>query len=416
MPVIEAALMVTGDVPDDVSVTDCVVDVFTVRLPKLRLVVLTVNCGFAAVAVPVRATTAVLPLVELLLIMSCPVSVPAAVGRNCSCKVTDWLGFNVIGKLPATRVKPAPEIEAEFTVTAEVPDDVSVTEPVAGEFTVTLPKLRVEALSVNCGLAAAVAVPARATTAVLPLVELLLIVSCPVAVPTAVGRNRSCKVIDWLGLNVIGRLPETRVKPAPVIEAEFTVTAEVPDDVSVTEPVAGEFTVTLPKLSVEALSVNWGLAAAVAVPVRATAAVLPLAELLLIVSCPAAVPTAVGRKRSCKVTEWFGLSVTGKLPEAMVKPAPEIEAEFTVNAEVPDDVSVTEPVAEESTVTLPKLRAEALSVNSGRRSRPCLANALLAEVTNINPQTNARRRTLHRPLSRGNPAMTQEHAPFFSED
>jgi hypothetical protein len=146
-------------VPDDVSVTDCFVEVFTVTLPKLRLVVLTVNCGFAATPVPLKATAAVLPLVELLLIVSCPVSVPAAVGRNCSCKVTDWLGFSVMGKLPAPRLKPAPAIEAEFTVTAAVPDDVSVTERVAGEFTFTLPKLRVEALSVNCGCAGCVCRP-----------------------------------------------------------------------------------------------------------------------------------------------------------------------------------------------------------------------------------------------------------------
>src|SRR5258708_3712118 len=90
-----------------------------------------------AVPVPLNATAAVLPLVELLLIVSCPVTAPAAVGRSCSCRVTDWLGLSVTGKLPATMVKPAPAIEAEFTVTAEVPDDVSVTERVAEEFTVT---------------------------------------------------------------------------------------------------------------------------------------------------------------------------------------------------------------------------------------------------------------------------------------
>ena len=81
--------MVTGDVPDDVSVTDFVVEVFTVALPKLRLVVLTVNFGFAATPVPLKDTVAVLPLVELLLMVSCPVAAPAAVGRNCSCRVTD---------------------------------------------------------------------------------------------------------------------------------------------------------------------------------------------------------------------------------------------------------------------------------------------------------------------------------------
>jgi hypothetical protein len=42
-PVIAAEFTVTGDVPVDVSVNTCVVDVFTVTLPKLRVVALTVN-------------------------------------------------------------------------------------------------------------------------------------------------------------------------------------------------------------------------------------------------------------------------------------------------------------------------------------------------------------------------------------
>jgi len=308
-PAIEAALMVTGEVPDDVSVTDRVVEVFTVMLPKLRLVVLTVNCGFAATPVPLKATAAVLPLVELLLIVSCPVAVPAAVGRNCSCKVIDWLGLSVTGKLPATRVKPVPATEAEFTVTAEVPDDVSVSDRVVEEFKFTLPKLRLGALTVNCGLAATVPVPVRATTVVLPPIELLLIVSCPVAAPATVGRNCSCKDIDWFGLNVTGKLPDTRVKPAPATEAEFTVTDEVLEDVSVTEPVAEEFT-----------------------------------------------------------------------------------------------------------VTLPKLRAEALSVNCVCACRPGFADAVLADVPNARPQASARRRTLPRLLNRGIPAKSKEHGPIFSGD
>jgi hypothetical protein len=42
-PVITAELTVTGEVPVDVSVNDCVVAVFTVTLPKLRVPALTVN-------------------------------------------------------------------------------------------------------------------------------------------------------------------------------------------------------------------------------------------------------------------------------------------------------------------------------------------------------------------------------------
>jgi hypothetical protein len=186
------------------------------------------------------------------------------------------------------------------------------------------------------------------------------------------------------------------------MEAELTVTGAAPEEVSVTDCVDEELTVTLPKLKVEALSVNCGVAAAVPVPLKATVAVLPLVELLLIESFPLAAPAAVGRKFSCKVTVWFGFSVTGKLPATRVKPAPVMEAEFTVTAEVPEDVSVTEPVAAEFTVTLPKLRVEALSVNFGCRGRLCFADALLEDGTNANQQINARRSAPRRSLSQAN--------------
>jgi hypothetical protein len=73
------------------------------------------------------------------------------------------------------------------------------------------------------------------------------------------------------------------VKPAPVITAEFTVTGEVPVDVNVNDCVVAVFTVTLPKLRVAALTVNWGLGAAVLVPLKATWVVPPLDELLMTV-------------------------------------------------------------------------------------------------------------------------------------
>jgi len=65
---------------------------------------------------------------------------------------------------------------AVLTVTGDVPVDVSVNDWVVDVFTVTLPKLKVAALTANCGLAAAVLVPFRATTAVEPVDESLLIV------------------------------------------------------------------------------------------------------------------------------------------------------------------------------------------------------------------------------------------------
>jgi hypothetical protein len=104
------------------------------------------------------------------------------------------LGFNVTGKLPPTREKPVPETDPDFTVTADVPDDVSVNDCFAVEFTVTLPKLNVVALNVNCGFAA-VPVPLKDTVAA-PLAELLLIVRLPVSDPLAVGANCTDSVSD----------------------------------------------------------------------------------------------------------------------------------------------------------------------------------------------------------------------------
>jgi hypothetical protein len=48
-------------------------------------------------------------------------------------------------------VKPAPVIAAEFTVTGDVPVDASVKVCVVAVFTVTLPKLRFDMLTVSSG-------------------------------------------------------------------------------------------------------------------------------------------------------------------------------------------------------------------------------------------------------------------------
>ena len=74
-------------------------------------------------------------------------------------------------------VNPGPAIVAAFTVTGAVPVDVSVRDCAVAAFTVTLPKLKLAALTANCGLGAAVPIPFRETNAVPPVVELLLIVT-----------------------------------------------------------------------------------------------------------------------------------------------------------------------------------------------------------------------------------------------
>ena len=278
----------------------------------------------------------------MLLIVIWPVSAPVEVGRNCTCSVTAWFGSKVTGKLPPTIVNPAPVIAAEFTVTADVPVEVKVSDCVVAVFTVTLPKLKPAALTTNCGLKAAILVPFRLTTVVAPAEELLLIEICPVAVPLTVGRNWTCSVTVSFGLNVTGKLPPTIVKPAPVMAAEFTVTAAVPVEVSVNDCVTDVFTVTLPKLKLAALTDSCGLSSDVLVPLRFTTVVVPVEELLLIVTCPVAAPVTVGRNCTCNVTVWWGFNVAGRLPPIIVKPAPVMAAEFTVTAAVPVEVNVSD--------------------------------------------------------------------------
>jgi hypothetical protein len=261
--------------------------------------------------------------------------------------------------------KPEPLIVAESTVTGAVPVELNVKDCAVDVSTVTLPKLRLAALTVNCGLAAAVLVPLNATIVVGPVDELLLIVICPLAIPVVVGRNFTCSVVDCMGFSITGKVPPTVAKPAPAIAAEFTFTGAVPVEVNVSDCVVGVSTVTLPKLRLAELTVNSGLAAAVLVPLNATIVVLPIDELLLMVICPLTEPTAVGSNRTWSFTDWVGFSVTGKLSATIVKPVPVIAAEFIVTGTVPVEVRVRDWVVEVSTITLRKLKFPALTANCG---------------------------------------------------
>ena len=304
VPLAVAELMVTGAVPVEVKVRGCVDAVFTVTFPNVRLAALSVNCGLvAAVPVPLRLTTAE-PLVdELLWMVNWPDPAPVVVGSNCTFNVTDWLGFKVTGNVAPDIVKPVPVNAAELMVTGAVPVEVSVTGCVDAAFTVTLPKVRLAALSVNCGLVAAVPMPLRLTTAV-PLVdELLWTVNWPDAAPVAVGSNCTFSVADWPGFKVTGNVAPDTVKPFPLGVAELIVTGAVPVEVNVRGSLVGVFTVTLPNVRLAALSVNCGLSTAVPVPLRLTTAVLLVDELLWIVNWPDAAPVVVGSNCTFSVTD-----------------------------------------------------------------------------------------------------------------
>src|ERR1039458_10415995 len=75
------------------------------------------------VPVPLRLITAVLLVDELLVMVSCPVAAPAAVGSNSTLSVACWPGFNVIGNVPPEIAKPAPATAAALTGTGAGPGE-----------------------------------------------------------------------------------------------------------------------------------------------------------------------------------------------------------------------------------------------------------------------------------------------------
>jgi hypothetical protein len=97
---------------------------------------------------------------------------------NFTCSVTVCFGFKVTGKLLPETEKPAPEIVAEFTVTAEVPVEVKVTLRVPGQPIVTELKLMLDGETVKLRLDdVEAAVPLIGMYTVGLLLEVLLIVN-----------------------------------------------------------------------------------------------------------------------------------------------------------------------------------------------------------------------------------------------
>jgi hypothetical protein len=106
-----------------------------------------------------------------------------------------------------------------------------------------------------------VPVPLRLTVAVPLVEELLLMVNMPLAAPADVGSNRMVSVAVWLGLSVSGKLAPEMEKPVPVSVAELIVTAAVPVVDNVIDCEVAVFTATLPKLTLEELTLSDATAA-----------------------------------------------------------------------------------------------------------------------------------------------------------
>lgn len=108
-------------------------------------------CGFP---VPLNPNVTVGFVDELLVMLNCPVAAPVTVGLNTRVMLRVWPGFSVAGSVTADDEKPLPLTATEFTVTAAVPLEVSVTVCVVELFTTTPPNEMLVALMLSAGVAA----------------------------------------------------------------------------------------------------------------------------------------------------------------------------------------------------------------------------------------------------------------------
>jgi len=207
--------------------------------------------------------------------------------------VVDVPAFKVIGKVAPTSDMPVPVTDAEEIVKADVPVDESVTDCVADDPTVTVPKLKLVVLSVSLGFVVAVPVPVSPIVVDEPFVELLLTVNFPVREPAVTGANTTCTVNDWPVERVIGSVLAAIEKPVPETVVEFMVNGELPVEESVTDMVFVVPSAMLPKFR-EVGAIAICVDVVTPVPERATVDVAPVVELLPTVRPPVTEPAAFG--------------------------------------------------------------------------------------------------------------------------
>ena len=92
----------------------------------------------------------------------------------------------------------------------------------------------------------------------LPVDELLERTIWPDDVPAAAGLNCNAREVLCPGFRVMGKLAPINEKPAPVTLPELTVTAAFPVEVNVTGCVITVPTATVPKFTLELLTLRTG--------------------------------------------------------------------------------------------------------------------------------------------------------------
>jgi hypothetical protein len=305
----------------------------------------------AAVPVPLRLTTAVLFVEELLETVSWPVAALAAVGSNDISTVVAWFGVNVMGSAGAENVKPMPVCVIPLIVTGAVPVEVKVIDFVVGVLTTTLPNATLAGLMLSASM-----VVFSCNVKLVNMLPTLAVIVTAWAVATE----------DALAVN------SALAKPAGIVTVLGTVTVELLLDMFTIKPPLGAAAVSVTvQVSVPApvmapllqdSRLNGG---GVPVPLRLTMAVPLVEELLAIVSWPVAAPVAAGSNCTVRVSAWPGLSVAGRAALESVKPVPVSVTPLIVTGAVPVEVKVTGCVAEVLTTTLPNGTLAALMLSVG---------------------------------------------------
>ncbi len=199
---------------------------------------------------------------------------------------------------------------------------------------------------------------------------LLVTVTVPVALPTAVGAKFAVKLKVWEGASVAGVLTPVRLNPVPLAVMLDIVAAAFPLLVSVINWLALLLVETFPKFTLAGLALNCPTAVDEPVPVKLTTAEGVVGSLLVIVRLPDTAPARVGL--NVKVTGAFcpALMVLGVVMPLIPKSAPESVRRETVKSAVPVFEMVRLELPVEPTETLPKLTAVVLKLNCGSGVTP----------------------------------------------
>jgi hypothetical protein len=186
-PVTVPALMISGAVPEEVSVTNSgVACVSTVTLPKARLLVLRLSRGVLAFSSRAKVLET-LPEVAVK-VAACAVATEAIVAEKVALVALAGT-VTVAGRVTAASLLERPTLSPPLPAAPlRVTVQASVTEPVVEPFE------QERALSVPGAICATVPVPLRLITADGLVAELLTKVSCPVTALAAEGSKPTFRV------------------------------------------------------------------------------------------------------------------------------------------------------------------------------------------------------------------------------